>query len=585
MAGVAAFLWSLLSCFFEVAFFWQRKLWAWWRQKSRRDLLLEAIADARLFEEWEAASYHLDECLDYDLWRQNATSKYYDHRLIHNRYTALLEALEDNDILGLVNLLRSGLVRNLGNITASRLFNRAYGGTKLLIEDYVTQVAYAIEYLTQYPTTTSSDTGLTNQAKLDVLHDTRQAFGRSALVLQGGAIFGLCHLGVVKALHLRGLLPRIIAGTATGALIAALVGVHTEDELLEFLSGKNIDLTAFTNRSYRQGAGKSGWLETFLRRMKRWWGEGHFLDVGVLEKLLRANVGDMTFEEAYTRTKRVLNITVTTSSGAGVPNLLNYLTAPNVLIWSAALASNATSSSTLYHSVTLMCKDENNQIVPWSPASDTTFRPWTHASYSDRNSPLHRIAELFNVNHFIVSQARPYLAPFLRSDLHHPNPRQDGRWRLSMPILRLIVLEVQHRLHQLDELGYLSPSIRRFLLDENVPGASLTLVPELTPGDFFKLLENPTKDAVDYWIRRGERSVWPAVTALKIRCAIEVELDRGYQLVRRRKPFDHAGGGGLRKSGSRGEVRSSYGAEAYGESSERANRKGRAASLGGDTTS
>lgn len=234
-------------------------------------------------------------------------------------------------MLGLIGLLRSGLVRNLGNITAPRLFDRAYGGTKLLIEDYVTQVSYAIEYLTNYPTTTSSDTGLTNQAKLDVLHDTRQAFGRSVLVLQGGQIFGICHLGVVKALHLRGLLPRIIAGTATGAIIAALVGVHTEDELLDFLNGKNIDLSAFKKRSQKKGSKGSGWLEILTRRIRRWWHEGHFLDVGVLEQLLRANVGDLTFEEAYTRTKRVLNITVTTSGGGGVPNLLNYLTAPNVV--------------------------------------------------------------------------------------------------------------------------------------------------------------------------------------------------------------------------------------------------------------
>jgi TAG lipase/lysophosphatidylethanolamine acyltransferase len=99
-------------------------------------------------------------------------------------------------------------------------------------------------------------------------------------------------------------------------------------------------------------------------------------------------------------------------------------------------------------------------------------------------------------------------------------------------------MEVQHRLMQLDSLGLLSPAIRRFLLDENIPGASLTLVPELTSKDFIRLLENPTKESVDYWIRRGERSVWPAVGALKVRCAIEVELDRGYQLVRRRKPFD-----------------------------------------------
>jgi TAG lipase/lysophosphatidylethanolamine acyltransferase len=226
-----------------------------------------------------------------------------------------------------------------------------------------------------------------------------------------------------------------------------------------------------------------------------------------------------------------------------------------------------------------MCKDETGQVVPWSPASETTFRPWTHASYSDRQSPLHRIAELFNVNHFIVSQARPYLAPFLRSDLHHPNPKQDSRWKLSMPFLRLVVLEVQHRLHQLDELGYLSPSIRRFLLDENIPGASLTVVPELTPGDFFKLLENPTKDAIDYWVLKGERSVWPAVTALKIRCAIEFELDRGYQLVRRRKPFEPVSRGSSRKSGSRGQIRSSHGSEIHLRG-DKANSRARAASFG-----
>ncbi|KAF2197859.1 hypothetical protein GQ43DRAFT_380027 [Delitschia confertaspora ATCC 74209] len=527
-----------------------QRLYAWWTKKSERDVLLETISEARLFEEWEAAAFQLDEVSGYDLWRQNPTSKFYDYRLIYERLQAIIDAREEDDILSLVNLLRSGLVRNLGNITASRLFNRAYAGTKLLIEDYITQVALAIDYLTSYPTTTSSDAGLTNQAKLDVLHDTRQAFGRSVLVLQGGAIFGLCHLGVIKALHLRGLLPRIISGTATGALIAALVGVHGEDELLGFLSGDGIDLSAFTKDHVNHG-----WLATWTRRVKRFMREGVLLDVKVLEQLVRANVGDLTFEEAYSKTKRVLNITVFTTGGDGVPNLLNYLTAPNVLIWSAALASNA-SSSTLYHPVTLMCKDESGKIVPWAGgAQETTFRPWTHASYTDRESPLHRIAELFNVNHFIVSQARPYLAPFLRSDLHHPNPRQDGRWRLSMPILRLIVMEMQHRLHQLDEIGWLPPSIRRFLLDENIPGASLTMVPELTPGDFVKLLENPTKEGLEYWILKGERSVWPAVGALKVRCAIEVELDRGYQLVRRRKPFDPILGTGLRKSASAGGLR------------------------------
>jgi len=492
--------------------------------------------------------------------RQNPTSKFYDYRLIYERLQAIIEAREEDDILSLVNLLRSGLVRNLGNITAPRLFNRAYAGTKLLIEDYVTQVALAVEYVTSYPTSPSLgyEGGLSNQTKLDVLHDTRQAFGRSALVLQGGAIFGLCHLGVVKALHLRGLLPRIISGTATGALIAALVGVHTEEELLDFLTGEGIDLSAFSRQAEQNGrGGKSLWqqgeqvVNMLYRRGKRFLKDGYFLDVSVLEKCVRANVGDLTFEEAYARTKRVLNITVSTTGG-GVPNLLNYLTAPNVLIWSAAVASNASSTSAFFSPVTLLCKDESGQVVPWSSAQEATFRPWTTASYTnDRDSPLARIAELFNVNHFTVSQARPYLAPFLRSDMHHPNPKQDIKYTLSMPILRLMALEIQHRLLQLDSLGCLPTSIRRFLLDENIPAASLTLVPELTPTDFIRLLENPTRESIEYWILRGERSVWPAVCALKVRCVIEVELDRGYQVVRRRKPFDFEMGGQLEKAKGR----------------------------------
>lgn len=121
-----------------------------------------------------------------------------------------------------------------------------------------------------------------------------------------------------------------------------------------------------------------------------------------------------------------------------------------------------------------------------------------------------------------------------------------------MPILRLTVMEIQHRLHQLDSLGYLPSSLRRFVLDENIPGASLTLVPELTPSDFIKLLQNPTRESIEYWILRGERSVWPAVGALKVRCAIEVELDRGYQLVRRRKPFDPIYGNAMKKTTSNG---------------------------------
>lgn len=118
----------------------------------------------------------------------------------------------------------------------------------------------------------------------------------------------------VKALFLRGLLPRIITGTATGALIAALVAIHTEEGLPNILEADGIDLTAFTGKA---GGGERGdvpceqtfrsrW-DTLMRRIRRFFCEGYFLDVTVLEACVRANVGDLTFDEAYSRSKRILN--------------------------------------------------------------------------------------------------------------------------------------------------------------------------------------------------------------------------------------------------------------------------------------
>ena len=183
--------------------------------------------------------------------------------------------------------------------------------------------------------------------------------------------------------------------------------------------------------------------------------------------------------------------------------------------------------------------------MPWlavpSPQGQITFQHWKTASYSlnERESPLSRLAELFNVNHFIVSQARPYIAPFLRNDQQHPdNPRQARRRSVFGFLTRLMTQEIHHRLSQMDSLGVLPTPIRRLLVDETIPGAGLTLVPDLAPSEFLKLLETPTKESIEYWILHGERSVWPAVSALQTRCTIEIELDRCYQVIRRRKPMD-----------------------------------------------
>lgn len=45
-----------------------QRVYAWWTRKSNRDVLFENLNEARLFEEWEASAYQLDEELGYDLW-------------------------------------------------------------------------------------------------------------------------------------------------------------------------------------------------------------------------------------------------------------------------------------------------------------------------------------------------------------------------------------------------------------------------------------------------------------------------------------------------------------------------------------
>lgn len=212
------------------------------------------------------------------------------------------------------------------------------------------------------------------------------------------------------------------------------------------------------------------------------------------------------------------------------------------------MASNA-STPTLYGSrgTTVLCKDAHGNIVPWAQAH--TFNHYTSSSFAagkDRKSPLARITQLFNVNHFIVSQARPYLIPFLESDMHGPSlfAARHRRTQITGNIIRMIGLETRHRLRQLDTLGLLPTSIRRFLVDEEIPSANLTFVPKVTASDFVRLLETPTQETLDYWILRGERSVWPAICALRVRCTIELEIERAYQATRSFKA------GGLRRRGS-----------------------------------
>jgi hypothetical protein len=120
--------------------------------------------------------------------------------------------------------------------------------------------------------------------------------------------------------------------------MGALVSVHPDKDLLRVLNENEIDVSAFAshgsdpakrNVEVRQSM-YTRW-GTLLKRIQRFRKEGYFLDVTILEECVRANIGDLTFEEAFNRSKRILNITVVPAGQEGLPTLLNYITAPNVV--------------------------------------------------------------------------------------------------------------------------------------------------------------------------------------------------------------------------------------------------------------
>lgn len=225
--------------------------------------------------------------------------------------------------------LRGELLRKHLGVTNPALFGRSHVGTKRLVEEYTEAVAMALDFLCDVDAETESPDTIVD--KLAFFNETRHAFGRSAFLFSGGASLGLYHLGVIKALMERKLLPRVISGASAGSIAAGVLGCHTDDEILQMLEDGSLDTQFFGIRTASgeslspaaaAGASSGGLLgageeatwwhklllllpEPFkslaaeLRRVvPRWVKERTLLDIEVLGDCLRSNLGDLTFAEA-----------------------------------------------------------------------------------------------------------------------------------------------------------------------------------------------------------------------------------------------------------------------------------------------
>jgi TAG lipase/steryl ester hydrolase/phospholipase A2/LPA acyltransferase len=426
-------------------------------------------------------------------------------------------------------LVRTALSREIGGMTNIRLYKHSHIGTKNLIERYIDSTLETIRALVE----TSAHrlpAGIETKDILEQVVYARQAFGRSALLLSGGATFGMNHVGVLKALFEAKLLPRIISGASAGSIVCAVLCTRTDEEIPELLKKFPYgDLAVFEDKTKEDG---------LLERIGRFLTQGAWIDMKHLTRVMHELLGDMTFQEAYNRTRRILNITVSSASIYELPRLLNYVTSPNVMIWSAVAAS--CSVPLLFSAAHLLVKNPiTGEHVPWNP----TPQRWVDGSV-ENDLPMTRLAEMFNVNHFIVSQVNPHVVPFLAKDdaaITHAAQSPSSCTTTTdwvFTIANLAKGEALHRMHVLADLG-IFPNIvtkARSVLSQKYSG-DITILPEINYRDFPRMLKNPTSEFMLHACLSGERATWPKLSRIKNHCAVELELDNAVQQLRARVVF------------------------------------------------
>ncbi|KAJ6841983.1 triacylglycerol lipase SDP1 [Iris pallida] len=474
-----------------------------YRRKFWRNMMRSALS----YEEWS----HAAKMLDRESQRTNE-SDLYDEELVRNKLQELRQRREEGSLRDVMFCMRADLLRNLGNMCNPQLHKGRLQVPKL-IKEYIDEVSTQLKMVCDF-----DSEELLLEEKLAFMQETRHAFGRTALLLSGGASLGSFHVGVVKTLVENKLLPRIIAGSSVGSIVCSIVATRSWPEL-EIFFEDSLDSLQFFDQM--------GGIFAVVKRVMT---HGAVHDIRQLQMLLRHITSNLTFQEAYDMTGRVLCVTVCSPRKHEPPRCLNYLTSPHVVIWSAVTASCAFPG--LFEAQELMAKDRFGEIVPFHApfplgqegGQGSSVRRWRDGSL-ESDLPMIQLKELFSVNHFIVSQANPHIAPLLRMK---ELVRSYGG-NFAAKLAHLVEMEVKHRCNQILELGFPLGGIAKLFAQEWE--GDVTVVMPATLAQYSKIIQNPSYAELQKATNQGRRCTWEKLSAIKANCAIELALDESVALL------------------------------------------------------
>ena len=286
-------------------------------------------------------------------------------------------------------------------------------------------------------------------------------------------------------------------------------------------------------------------------------------------------------QEAFDKTGRILNIPVKAIDQIDDTRkvhvrMLNYLTAPHVVVWSASRASCSVPG--VYAPFPLLARDPDGSLrYEGQDSHDDHFEPTLYVDGSmGADLPIETMKAMFNCDHFICSQVNAHAAILGDSALRLTGAEAPGvlEDRVSLRTCRetpgvedAALAGLAFLKHQLKawvaagarfcatlQLGRAATAIGADLIPWQLGGWGLALLtqpyegrPEdvtIVPwaghlslfGSVLSSLTNATGDGalrLEAVLDAGERNTWRELPKIRDHCAVEVALETGVQRLRR----------------------------------------------------
>lgn len=459
------------------------------------------LEQASNYQEWLAAAKLHDELTDRQQWKLRDETSLYDSPEVRIRHDHLQRLIDQGDFSGVLYALNEGIHGNMGGMGRPVLYHQAKSGTKVLIDQYVALIVKALHVIENAP-----ESDIPHLEKVDFFRRASHCYGRSALMMSGGAGVIYFHHGVAQTLINEDLLPNVLSGASAGSWICAQLGTMSNEELKAGHFDNFRYQVPYTDKVFAPLSILSGLSKDYEVQ-------------DIKQMAMDSFINDMTFQEAYEHTGRYINISIAPAEKHQSSRLLNAITSPNVYIRSAVDASSSIPG--VVPSASLYAKGADGRPKPYLPS-----RKWVDGSFS-QDLPAKRLARLFGVNHNIVSLINPLATPFV-NDPKAQRRQSLSRSLISTPLLyagKEALLSVEDYASKLGG-SFISPAIliAHSVLDQEYTG-DINIM--LSKRDFrwLNVAFSYQADDIERLILAGKRATWPKLAMIRNTTVIARTLD------------------------------------------------------------